>query len=266
MEIHVSEVCRIWTWPPTATYSLDGRSFLLSDGEGQMQVVDSFSGQRIRTVSGHSGSFSSYAFSRSGGMLATLSSSDTTGLVWDATTIVGSLRAGSLGLSPDELSALWDDLGSQDATRAYQAIGRLASAPRQVLPWLRQHLKPVSTAQVDKKRLNQHLAQLDSDDFAVRERATKELEKFGQSALPAFEQALEAKPSAEVRKRITELMERLAPERLRPLRAIEALEHIGNSEAQDCLGKLAQGAPEARLTQEAKASLERLKKRSTASP
>ena len=62
-------------------------------------------------------------------------------------------------------------------------------------------------------------------------------------------------------RRIEALIERIAPERLRPLRAIEALEHIGNSEAQELLKKLSQGAPEARLTQEAKASLERLSKR-----
>jgi hypothetical protein len=44
------------------------------------------------------------------------------------------------------------------------------------------------------------------------------------------------------------------------------LEHIGTTQAQDLLKKLAQGAPEARLTQEAKASLERLTKRASGSP
>ena len=50
-------------------------------------------------------------------------------------------------------------------------------------------------------------------------------------------------------------------ERLRALRAVETLEHIGTPEAQEVLKKLAAGAPEPRLTQEAKASLERLGKR-----
>jgi hypothetical protein len=226
-----------------------------------MQVFDAFSGQRRGTVSGHGGSFSSYSFSRSGRMLATLSSSDTTGLVWDAHAILGSMRKGSLELSPEQVSALWDSLASKDATSAYQAIGRLVRAPRQTLPWLREHLKPVGTVQIDKKRLDQLLAKLDSDDFAVREQSTKEIEKFGQQALPILEQALEAKPSAEARKRIRDLVERIAPERWRPLRAVETLEHIGSSEAQEVLKTLATGAPEARLTQEAKASLDRLAKR-----
>jgi len=195
-----------------------------------------------------------------------LSMNDSTGLIWDTATILGGLAASPLKLSPDEVSALWDDLASTDATKAYQAIGRLTSAPRQALPWLREHLKPVSTDQVDKKRLDQLLAKLDSDDFAVREQATKEIEKLGPQALPALENALQTNPSAEVRKRITALLEKIGPERFRPLRAVEALEHIGNPEAQDMLKKLATGDPEARLTQEAKASLERLARRTSESP
>jgi hypothetical protein len=47
---------------------------------------------------------------------------------------------------------------------------------------------------------------------------------------------------------------------------VEILEHIGNSEAQGMLSNLAEGTPDDRLTQEAKASLERLNKRSAALP
>ena len=45
------------------------------------------------------------------------------------------------------------------------------------------------------------------------------------------------------------------------LAAIEALEHAGTAQAEQLLQVLAKGAAEARLTQEAKASLERLAKR-----
>ena len=41
---------------------------------------------------------------------------------------------------------------------------------------------------------------------------------------------------------------------------------IGNAEAQDLLKTLATGAPEARLTQEAKAALDRLTKKSATAP
>jgi hypothetical protein len=44
---------------------------------------------------------------------------------------------------------------------------------------------------------------------------------------------------------------------------VEVLEHIGGPAAELLLRKLAAGAPETRLTAEAKASLARLEKRST---
>ena len=52
----------------------------------------------------------------------------------------------------------------------------------------------------------------------------------------------------------------------RALRSIEVLEHIGTQESQVVLKALSQGAPEARLTQQAKAALERLAKRPAATP
>jgi hypothetical protein len=48
---------------------------------------------------------------------------------------------------------------------------------------------------------------------------------------------------------------------LRALRALEILECIGSQEAKAVLQIIAKGAPEARLTIEAKASLGRLEKR-----
>jgi hypothetical protein len=50
------------------------------------------------------------------------------------------------------------------------------------------------------------------------------------------------------------------------LRALEVLEHIATPEAQQVLKTLATGAPEARLTQEAKASLARLARRTASRP
>jgi hypothetical protein len=72
-------------------------------------------------------------------------------------------------------------------------------------------------------------------------------------------------PSVEVRRRVEKILAKLddsAPSggRLRALRTIEALELAGTAEARHLLQNLAAGAPEARLTRNAKAALDRLKR------
>ena len=83
---------------------------------------------------------------------------------------------------------------------------------------------------------------------------------------PALQKALDNNPSAEVRQRISGLLEKRGksgshPEDLRGVRALEALELIGTPEAKKLLEGLAEGAPEASLTREAAASCRRLAKR-----
>jgi predicted Zn-dependent protease len=53
---------------------------------------------------------------------------------------------------------------------------------------------------------------------------------------------------------------------VRTLRALEVLELAGTQQARQVLQELAKGAPEAQLTQEAKAALERLARRVPALP
>jgi len=75
----------------------------------------------------------------------------------------------------------------------------------------------------------------------------------------------------EAKRHIEELLDEIRKptmdaEKIRTFRALEVLEHIGTGEAQDVLKTLAQGAPEARVTREAKASLDRLAKRGQPDP
>jgi hypothetical protein len=115
----------------------------------------------------------------------------------------------------------------------------------------------------DPKRVAALIADLESDQFAVRQKAAQELKKLDLSAVPALRAKLKDKPGLEVSKRIDSLLQRAE---LRIPRAVQVLEIIGDADARKLLQKLAQGSPEARLTQEAKAALERLSKRPAASP
>jgi hypothetical protein len=143
--------------------------------------------------------------------------------------------------------------------RAYTALRRLSGDPDGAVPFLAQHLRPVDS--IDRPKLTQLISDLDSPRFALRQKATQELALLGDKVLPDLHKALAAKPSLELRQRLEQIISSLqswSPEQLQALRAVEALELIGTPEARQVLMKLAAGALEARLTQEAKASAERL--------
>src|SRR5262249_4712608 len=102
--------------------------------------------------------------------------------------------------------------------------------------------------------------------FTARNKATAELEKLADLAEPALRKVLAGQPPLEVRRRAALLLARLqepitSAELLRSLRALEVLEHLGTKPARELLATLAEGGPEARLTQEAQAAMKRLAKR-----
>ena len=109
------------------------------------------------------------------------------------------------------------------------------------------------------------IADLDAEEFDVREKASAELEKLGEAAAAACRRTLAGEPSAEVRRRLETLLKGQdeawsggSPENLRLLRALETLEFSASPEAKTVLQRFARGAPGAALTEEAKASLGRL--------
>jgi len=122
-----------------------------------------------------------------------------------------------------------------------------------------------SATEVPPDRLRELIADLDSSQFQLREAAQKKLTAFGEQAEPALRTALRDHPSAQQRRSIERILDALhvvrSPEVLRHLRAVEVLERIGNPEAQQVLENLTKGAPDARLTKEANASLNRLANR-----
>src|SRR5260370_16145579 len=89
----------------------------------------------------------------------------------------------------------------------------------------------------DPKQVQGLLANLDSDQFATREKAAKELGKLGEEIEPSLRKALEGQPSEEAPRQVKAILDGPRPvpsgEPLRTLRSIQVLERIGTPEARD---------------------------------
>jgi WD40 repeat protein len=237
-----------------AAFSPDCRLLASAARDGTFRLWDLATGTELARLSGHRGRINALVFSPDGKLLYS-GGDDTSILVSDVSRVVKNILP---AVSGPAASTAWDDLAG-DATKAYRAIHALRADPAGALPLLGKHLRPA--APVDEKRVAEWIRDLDATEFARRETASQELEKLGEGAEPALRQALRGKPSLELQRRIDGLLEKLVvpgPEALRQLLAVEVLEHIGNDEARRMLHKLAEGAPKALLTREAKAALERL--------
>jgi hypothetical protein len=228
-------------------------------GDGTVRLWALADGKLLTELSGHRAAVKALAFAPKSGLLAS-GAADTTAVLWDVSAVLRDLKPRTVSLKPEQLDALWADLASDDGDKAYRAVHSLALSGDQAAAFLKTNLKPVSGDTVDKL-----IARLDDDDFATREKAKAELARLGKYVEPALRRALADKPSAEKKRRVDELLKALqerkfVPEAARGSRGVEVLEAIGSAEAKAVLQWLAKGVPEAELTVEARAALERLGK------
>jgi WD40 repeat protein len=234
----------------SAAFSADGRT--LATGGESIRLWEVATGKERHTLSGHKDAVYTLAFSRDGKHLAS-ASSEAPVFVWDV------YGPGSK-LPPSE--KLFEDLASADAAAGFRAVYQLAARGEEAVALSRKQLRPAPVA--DEKRVQKLLAELDSSRFAVRERATAELEKIAEDVEPLLREALRKGPTLERKKRLEQILARLnepGPERRRQLRALEVLELVATPAAVKLLNELASGAPGARLTRDAAATLERLRRR-----
>lgn len=158
-------------------------------------------------------------------------------------------------------SKFWELLASEDPAVAYAAVIELTQHPSVSIALCKSHMAPFRVATT---LLDSLVADLDSQSFAKRQFATRQLQQFGQAAEPSLRSALKKTNSLELRKRGEALLLHLEepirdPETLRMIRAVEVLERIGTQQAIGLLEQLATGHPAARLTLESRNSLKRLK-------
>jgi WD40 repeat protein len=229
----------------------DGNTLATGEAHGKagIQLWDTTTGKRVGLLNGHKRGTAALAFSPDGKTLAS-GGRDTTVLLWEVT------RA--------RLEHLWTELsgGQDEGARAGKG---LAATPEEAIPLLKDRLRRAAEAEERVRRL---ITDLDADDFDVREKSSHELEGLGPEAAFAVQLALQGSPSAEVRSRLQNALDRMKTPQgeiaFQPWSvslALAVLEEIGTPAARRVLEELAKGPVKAVVTREAGAALERLGKR-----
>jgi hypothetical protein len=256
---------QLWKLPrpngylPQLAFTPDGRTLAtIGPHDDRIRLWEMATGQLRLEVVGAPGMGSSMEFSPDGWLFAT-GGSDTPVLVWDYR-LLPLAREPVVELTRKRFDELLPALSGKDAVAAFRAVCALARAPKQSVPFLAERF-----GRVDAKRVAKLIAQLDDDDFAVRKKAMKDLAALGRGAVALLRKAQATSPSVDVRLRAGVVLRQLADvveeRRLHDLRVLEVLEAAGTPEARRLVEDLNKGPAGEELTQEAKATLSRMKKR-----
>jgi RNA polymerase sigma factor (sigma-70 family) len=179
---------------------------------------------------------------------------DTTVMLWDLS--AAGRPAAPAPLTDRQRDRLWADLAADDPVRGYAALLELAARPGQAVALLRDRLRPAEPVAAEAVR--RWVDDLDSPDFARRDRASRYLAERGSQVERALREALPRSPSPEARRRIEALLEDVRTphgDELRGVRAVYVLRRLGMAEARQVLARLSCGDPRARVSQEARAAL-----------
>src|SRR5262249_9064041 len=162
-------------------------------------------------------------------------------------------------------AADWDALASQQASKAWPSMVRLAHHPAEAVALLRKHLRPALAKKLSEAALRRLVDGLGSDNFATRRRSQEALSDAAPRISSRLERALREADDLEVKKRLRAALQSATfwpcPPETRSVRAVEVLERLGTPEARKFLRELTAGNADARLTIEAKEALKRLERK-----
>ena len=161
----------------------------------------------------------------------------------------------------------WHDLAGFDPAKTYNAMTELATPS--AIPFLAEHLRPIP---IDLQNVRRLISTLDSEDYFIRERSSRELEAMGEILEPEILASLRVISSPETKSRLCNLMHSI--ERLREcppspgiqfqrLLAIQILEIIGTPESCKVLESTFTSSPSLREQVEAKRSIEAIRLRAS---
>jgi hypothetical protein len=234
------------------SFSRDDRWLIVGCSDHTTRVYEVATRQEVWCLQGQQGEVVQVAIGP-GSRTVLTTSRDLTALIW-------SLRpAGVKGLKGTE-DALWDDLAG-DGPTAYRAVWSMLDDSTAAIDLLSRKLPPPRPV-IDTERVRKLIANLDQNDFRVRETAAKALAELGPAAEPILREALRQAKSPEAEQRLRQLVERLKREPTandwRVGRAVQVLELCGTQVAGALLRRWADSDDGTPLTEEARAALRRL--------
>ena len=139
----------------------------------------------------------------------------------------------------------WKSIGDSDPSVGYKCIWQLVAMGDQAIPTIELELRDTH----DRKRCVAHLKELDDDRYQIREKAYAELASNALHIEFLLRETLnDFKSSAEVKRRIKNLLGELEVKHLRVVRTITVLEYINSPGSRALITKLASGDPESYIT------------------
>ncbi|HKB06013.1 MAG TPA: PQQ-binding-like beta-propeller repeat protein [Gemmataceae bacterium] len=239
-------------------FSPDGKQVAIGTNgpDAIVRVADVVTAHEQATFVGHAGDVNAVAFAPGGRTLAS-GGTDQAVILWK----VPVPPPGPALLTTGEA---WETLDSLDADVAYRSTGTLLAHPGRAVTVIRDGYRGTADEQV---KIRRWIAELDHDEFRVREAARRSLLKAGLRSAAALNDTGRKKMGVEGETRVRLILEALESqgvripesglfgEPLRGVRGVRVLESIGGNEARSVLEEVAKGTPEARLTREAKAAL-----------
>ena len=160
----------------SAVFSPDGKYLVAGLDNGGIRFWNAATGAVLHDVPAHAATVSSLAFADEGKTLVS-GSLDGTAIAWDMVHLLKKPAADMANLEP-----LWKALGQTDGEKCAEAMQAFADRPKESVAFFRDRLSPAPAA--DPKRLRQCLTELQSNQFAVRQRANNELEKLADRLVP----------------------------------------------------------------------------------
>jgi len=244
-------------------FSADGRSLAALAGDGTSIVVWDLMSKAPRSRIYHGGSVHALALSPDGKLLAMTAKGDRTLLLAKTTELELTFKGAPAAMSARDLAALWDELASPDASKAEDAWRKLGSAGDSAVPFLRTKIRPIVVPDVDLAKIERWAAELGSEKYATRERATRDLLAAGELAVAPLQRLLAQRPNAEAAKRANVVLQKLStpvrtPERTRVLEAVALLERVGSDPAVALLKEIERDTLFASIRQEARLALQRV--------